>query len=113
MSVAVPPRAPLPVVAGLLWAETRPVVQAIFAVRYWVGVLVVLAGGFKLPPRLALPLLDCWLLANLAFRLEALGATRHRDMGSFWQLLDPAGLVFCVVGVQTGDEFERHAVTWP
>ena len=46
-------------------------------------------------------------------RLEALGATRHRDMGSFWQLLDPAGLVFCVVAIQTGDEFERHAVTWP
>ena len=46
-------------------------------------------------------------------RLEALGATRHRDMGSFWQMLDPAGLVFCVVGIQTGEEFERYAVTWP
>ena len=44
-------------------------------------------------------------------RLEALGATpapvRH---GTFWQLLDPAGLVFCVVGVQTGEEFDRYAV---
>ena len=40
-------------------------------------------------------------------------ATRHRDMGSFWQLLDPVGLVFCVVGIQTGAEFDRHAVTWP
>jgi len=46
-------------------------------------------------------------------RLVALGAIRHRDMGSFWQLLDPAGLVFCVVGVQTGDEFDRYAVSWP
>ena len=48
-------------------------------------------------------------------RLEALGATRHRfvEAGGFWQLLDPAGLVFCVVGIQTGEEFERHAVTWP
>jgi hypothetical protein len=45
-------------------------------------------------------------------RLEALGATRHRDMGHHWQLLDPAGLVFCVVPVQT-DEFDRHATTWP
>jgi len=47
-------------------------------------------------------------------RLEALGATRHRyvEGGNFWQLLDPAGLVFCVVGIQTGEEFERHAVTW-
>ena len=46
-------------------------------------------------------------------RLEALGATRHKDMGSFWQMLDPAGLVFCVVGIQTGEAFERHAVSWP
>jgi hypothetical protein len=48
-------------------------------------------------------------------RLEALGATRHRfvEEGNFWQLLDPAGLVFCVVGVQTGEEFDRHAVNWP
>jgi hypothetical protein len=28
-------------------------------------------------------------------------------------MLDPAGLVFCVVGIQTGDEFDRHATTWP
>ena len=46
-------------------------------------------------------------------RLEGLGATRHRDMGSFWQMLDPAGLVFCVVGIQTGDAFDRYATTWP
>jgi hypothetical protein len=46
-------------------------------------------------------------------RLEALGAKRHQDMGSFWQMTDAAGLVFCVVGIQTGEEFDRHAVTWP
>jgi hypothetical protein len=46
-------------------------------------------------------------------RLEALGAPRYRDLGRFWQLLDPAGLVFCVVGIQTGEEFDRHATTWP
>ncbi|WP_409332496.1 VOC family protein [Trujillonella humicola] len=46
-------------------------------------------------------------------RLEALGARRLRDMGSFWQMTDPAGLVFCVVGVQTGEVFDEHAVTWP
>ena len=50
-----------------------------------------------------------------ASRLEALGARRHRyvEDGRFWQMLDPAGLVFCVVGIQTGDEFDRFAVTWP
>jgi Glyoxalase-like domain len=48
-------------------------------------------------------------------RLEALGATRHRyiEDGRFWQMLDPAGLVFCVVGIQTGEEFDRFAVSWP
>src|SRR4051794_19253213 len=46
-------------------------------------------------------------------RLEALGARRLADMGRFWQLTDPAGLVFCVVGIQTGAEFERYATTWP
>jgi hypothetical protein len=25
---------------------------------------------------------------------------------------DPAGMVFCVVPVQTGDDFEREALTW-
>jgi glyoxalase superfamily protein len=45
-------------------------------------------------------------------RLEALGAVRLADMGGYWQMKDPAGLLFCVVGVQTGAEFERHATTW-
>ena len=46
-------------------------------------------------------------------RLEALGARRVADMGGFWQMKDPAGLLFCVVGIQTGAEFDRHATTWP
>ena len=63
------------------------------------------------PPRWHVDIETDDIAAEVA-RLEALGATRHRDMGSFWQLLDPAGLVFCVVGIQTGEEFERYAVTW-
>lgn len=46
--------------AGWFW-----LVQLGFA-----GGLIVLAGGFKLPPRLALPLLDFWLLSNLVFWLK-------------------------------------------
>jgi hypothetical protein len=34
-------------------------------------------------------------------------------MGSFWQMLDPAGMVFCVVGIQTGYAFEKYATSWP
>jgi hypothetical protein len=79
------------------------------------------AGGFHVevqrtgagtPPRWHVDIETDDIEAEVA-RLEALGATRHRDMGRFWQMLDPAGLVFCVVGVQTGEEFERHATTWP
>ena len=46
-------------------------------------------------------------------RLEALGAVRMADMGGFWQMKDPGGLLFCVVGVQTGEQFDRYAVRWP
>ena len=67
--------------------------------------------GQGTPPRWHVDIETDDIPAEVA-RLEALGATRHRDMGAFWQLRDPAGLVFCVVGIQTGEEFQRHAVTW-
>ncbi len=68
--------------------------------------------GEGTPPRWHVDIETDDIPAEVA-RLEALGAKRHKDMGSFWQMLDPAGLVFCVVGIQTGDAFERYAVTWP
>jgi hypothetical protein len=68
--------------------------------------------GSGTPPRWHVDVETDDIEAEVA-RLEALGATRHRDMGRFWQLLDPAGLVFCVVGPQTGEAFEKYATTWP
>ncbi len=79
------------------------------------------AGGFHLevqrtgegtPPRWHVDIETDDVEAEVA-RLEALGARRLADMGRFWQMTDPSGLVFCVVGVQTGEEFDRHATTWP
>ncbi len=67
--------------------------------------------GAGTPPRWHVDIETDDIEAEVA-RLEALGATRHRDMGRFWQMLDPAGLVFCVVGIQT-EEFDRFATTWP
>jgi hypothetical protein len=45
-------------------------------------------------------------------RLEGLGATRVRSVKTWWVMRDPAGLLFCVVRVQSPAEFETHAVTW-
>jgi len=46
-------------------------------------------------------------------RVVGLGArvVEERPEG-FTVLEDPAGLVFCVVGVQTGGRFDAEAVTW-
>ena len=43
----------------------------------FIGVLILFAGLLKLPPRLALPLLDVWLLTNLIYWLRAEAAADH------------------------------------
>jgi hypothetical protein len=70
--------------------------------------------GSGTPPRWHVDIESDDIEAEVA-RLESLGARRHMYMeaGRFWQMTDPAGMVFCVVGVQTGEEFDRHATTWP
>jgi hypothetical protein len=47
-------------------------------------------------------------------RLEALGARRlqSQDDGRFWQMVDPGGVVFCVIPPHTPD-FDEQATTWP
>jgi hypothetical protein len=44
-------------------------------------------------------------------RLQRLGAVRVREHDGAVQLRDPAGLLFCVVPVQS-DDFEEHATVW-
>ena len=46
-------------------------------------------------------------------RIEGLGATLVEDRGSWVVMADPGGVVFCVVGVQTGDRFTEDALEWP
>jgi Glyoxalase-like domain len=46
-------------------------------------------------------------------RLEALGARRIEQNGTWWVMRDPAGLLFCVVRVQLPEAFERSARRWP
>jgi Glyoxalase-like domain len=45
-------------------------------------------------------------------RLEALGAVRVEAIETWWVMRDPAGLLFCVVRVQSPEEFAAHATTW-
>jgi hypothetical protein len=45
-------------------------------------------------------------------RLEGLGAVRVRAVKSWWIMRDPAGLLFCVVRVQSPAEFAAHALRW-
>jgi hypothetical protein len=47
-----------------------------------------------------------------ADRLIALGASRVGEHDGCLHLSDPAGIVFCVVPVQS-DDFEQHATRWP
>lgn len=46
-------------------------------------------------------------------RLEALGATVVERRDGYVVMADPGGVVFCVVGIQTGDRFEEDAREWP
>jgi predicted enzyme related to lactoylglutathione lyase len=45
-------------------------------------------------------------------RLERLGATRVEPVKTWWVMRDPAGLLFCVVRVQSPEQFEAYATTW-
>jgi len=47
-------------------------------------------------------------------RLEALGARRlsRCEDGRFWQMVDPGGIVFCVIPPHTPD-FAEEAKVWP
>lgn len=67
--------------------------------------------GDGTPPRIHLDIESDDVPAEIA-RVVALGATVVTQHDGWAVLQDPGGLPFCVVPVQTGDEFDRHALTW-
>ena len=67
--------------------------------------------GAGTPARLHLDIETDDVAAEVA-RVRALGATVLEEREGYTILADPAGMVFCVVPVQTGDDFEREALTW-
>ena len=78
-----------------------------------------LPGGVRLEaqrlasggPRIHLDIETDDVTAEVA-RVVALGATVAEERDGYTVLTDPGGLVFCVVPVQTGDDFEANARTW-
>jgi hypothetical protein len=69
--------------------------------------------GDQSPPRIHLDIDTDDVEAEVQ-RLEKLGATRLQccDEGRYWQMVDPGGLVFCVIPPHTPD-FDEKATTWP
>lgn len=67
--------------------------------------------GAGTPPRIHLDIETDDVRAEVD-RVVALGARMESDHETWAVLADPAGLPFCVVPVQTGEEFETHALTW-
>ena len=63
------------------------------------------------PPRMHLDIETDDTSAEVA-RLENLGAARLSEYDGCIQMRDPAGLVFCVVPIQSED-FAEHATAWP
>ena len=79
-----------------------------------------LAGGINLelqrtgsgtPPRVHLDIETDDVPAEIA-RVEGLGARVVDRYDDYAVLADPGGLLFCVVPVQTGADFDTNATTW-
>jgi Glyoxalase-like domain len=67
--------------------------------------------GADTPARVHLDIETDDVAAEVA-RLEKLGATKVEAISTWWVMRDPAGMLFCVVRVQSPEEFEAHATTW-
>ena len=64
------------------------------------------------PPRIHLDIETDNIPAEVV-RLRGLGATVVDDRDRYVVMADPAGVIFCVVGIQTGDRFLEDAQEWP
>jgi hypothetical protein len=63
-------------------------------------------------PRIHLDIESDDIPAEVA-RLRELGATVVEERDGYVVMADPGGVVFCVVGIQTGDRFVEDSREWP
>ncbi len=68
--------------------------------------------GSGTPARVHLDIETDDVAAEVA-RLEGLGAIVYEQREKYTVMTDPAGLLFCVVPVWTGQLFEDNATGWP
>jgi predicted enzyme related to lactoylglutathione lyase len=92
----------------------RPVIEGTYASVGEVGTLgfEVQRLGEGTPSRIHLDIETDDIPAEVA-RLQGLGGRVIEDRGDYVVMQDPGGVVFCVVGVQTGDRFTEDALEWP
>jgi hypothetical protein len=92
----------------------RPVIDGPYASVGEVGTLnfEVQRTGDGTPPRFHLDIETDNIRAEVA-RLEGLGASVVEDRDRYVIMKDPGGVIFCVVGIQTGDRFTEDALEWP
>jgi len=67
--------------------------------------------GAGTPPRIHLDIETDDVPAEVE-RVLKLGASVVERRQGYAIMADPAGRLFCVVPVQTGADFEHHAITW-
>jgi hypothetical protein len=92
--------------------EERPAQSPYTSLGYFHGDLLVelQRTGEDTPPRVHLDIDTDDVEAEVQ-RLEALGAKRLEQHGDYWQMVDPGGLVFCVIPPHTPD-FAEQATVW-
>jgi hypothetical protein len=90
----------------------RPADPPYTSLGYFRGSLLVelQRTGEGTPPRIHLDIDTDDVEAEVR-RLEALGAKRLKQYDGYWQLVDPGGLVFCVIPPHTPD-FDEQATVW-
>jgi hypothetical protein len=96
----------LPALQGASWGEEYRPLGAIGSVR-----LESQRTGAGTPARVHLDIETDDVAAEVR-RVVGLGATVLEERDGYTILTDPAGLVFCVVPIQTGEDFDREALTW-
>jgi hypothetical protein len=68
--------------------------------------------GSSYAPRMHRSRIGVFLIDHPEESYDVAAASVVEERDGYTILADPGGMVFCVVPVQSGDHFARHATTW-